>query len=133
VRFFDSTLSDNVSSGGLNKNYYFKAIEYIQQHITNPHFYIFSDDPERAISIISLNENQFTLIKHNIGDELAYADLWLMSKCKHFIIANSTFSWWGAWLSKNHEKIVIAPGFIKSEGNSFWGFEGLLPDNWIKL
>lgn len=133
VRFFDSTVSGKDVSGGLNTNYYFKAIEYIKQRINSPHFYIFSDDPERALSIIPLEENQFTLIKHNIGDKMAYADLWLMSKCKHFIIANSTFSWWGAWLSINHGKIVIAPGFIKHEGNSFWGFDGLLPDNWIKL
>ena len=52
-----------------------------------------------------------TTVAHNKGDALAYADLWLMSHCNHFIIANSTFSWWGAWLAANSDKQIIAPVF----------------------
>jgi hypothetical protein len=64
---------------------------------------------------------------------MAYADLWLMTQCQHFIIANSTFSWWGAWLAENPDKQVIAPGFEMRYGSMSWGFDGLLPDEWIRL
>jgi hypothetical protein len=72
------------------------------------------------------------LVAHNHGDENAYADLWLMTQCSHFIIANSTFSWWGAWLSTYNDKIIIAPR-IKMDGLGAWGFEGLVPETWLKI
>ena len=55
-----------------------------------------------------------------------------MSLCQHNIIANSTFSWWGAWLSESPGKVIIAPGFEKREGVSWWGFKGLIPSDWIR-
>ena len=80
-----------------------------------------------------LPDGRVTLVAHNQGDEAAYADLWLMTQCQHFIIANSTFSWWGAWLASHVGKYVIAPGFEMREGKMWWGFDGLLPDEWIKV
>jgi hypothetical protein len=80
-----------------------------------------------------LPDARVTLVTHNQGDEHAYADLWLMTQCQHFIIANSTFSWWGAWLAEHMDKRVIAPGFEMRQGKMWWGFKGLLPSAWIRL
>ena len=97
------------------------------------HYFIFSDQLEAARARIPLPDARVTLVAHNRGDELAYADLWLMTQCQHFIIANSTFSWWGAWLSERGGKKVIAPSTSFQHGKMAWGFDGLLPDDWIKL
>jgi hypothetical protein len=56
-----------------------------------------------------------------------------MSLCENLIIANSTFSWWAAWLCKFHKKIIIAPNQIINGKTTNWGFNGLIPDSWIKL
>jgi hypothetical protein len=131
VRFFDephATAINNTPS-----NYYLRAIEAMETLVAGAHYFIFSDRPDDARARVPLPDSRVTVIKHNYGDENAYADLWLMTHCQHFIIANSTFSWWGAWLGKNLSKIVIAPGFVvtgKAKETS-WGFEGLLPDHWI--
>ncbi len=81
---------------------------------------------------MKLPDDQVTCVDHNQGEDQAYADLWLMTQCKHFIIANSTFSWWGAWLANFKSRIVIAPN-IKISGLSAWGFVGLIPDDWELL
>jgi len=80
--------------------------------------------------LIALPKERVTVISHNKGDENAYADLWLMTQCKHFIIANSTFSWWGAWLGENADTIVIAPNIVV-RGITSWGFKGLIPKRWL--
>jgi uncharacterized protein (DUF1499 family) len=86
-------------------NYYKRAIDYIKNEIENPIFYIFSDD------IIWCKEN-FSFLKEKVfidKTENLIDDLELMMHCKHNIIANSSFSWWGAWLNTNKQKIVISP------------------------
>lgn len=89
------------------KEYYQKAIDYIASKIKNPHFYIFSNDFAWVKENIKTGYEQ-TIV--DINDEShGYFDLELMRHCQHNIIANSTFSWWGAWLNKNPDKIVIAP------------------------
>ncbi len=89
----------------LTNQYYDQAIEYIKENIDNPHFYIFSND------ITWTKENLKLDVPHTFVDwnKRDYEDLQLMTFAKHHIIANSTFSWWGAFLSKNKNKIVIAP------------------------
>lgn len=86
--------------------YYRKAIDEISKKVSNPHFYLFSDDPEWLADNFPIHYPA-TIITHNKNQE--HEDLRLMSSCKHHIIANSSFSWWGAWLSAYHEKNVIAP------------------------
>ena len=129
-RYFD--IADS-GPDNLPLDYYNKAIKRIREEVISPHFFIFSDKPELAAENLTFSEGEYTLVQHNQGDEMAYADLWLMKQCRHFIIANSTFSWWGAWLSENKDKVIIAPKLDKKFGESWWGFDGLLPSTWILL
>ncbi|MBZ1350117.1 alpha-1,2-fucosyltransferase [Alcaligenaceae bacterium LF4-65] len=131
VRFFDSP--DIVGGNNATSEYYKKALAAMQERVPTAHYFLFSDDIVAARALIDLSEHQITVVSHNPSDATAYADLWLMTQCKHFIIANSTFSWWGAWLSAYQDKIVIAPGFVIQGSKTAWGFDGLLPDSWIKI
>jgi hypothetical protein len=131
VRFFDEPYAEGINN--ISSLYYARAINKIQKIVPDAHFFIFSDNPESISSYISLQDINVTYVNQNKGDKYAYADLWLMTMCKHFIIANSTFSWWGAWLANNKNKHVIAPGLVKRDGQSSWGFDGLLPESWLKL
>jgi len=106
--------------------YYEKAIKKITNKIKNPTFYIFSDDIEWVKKNLKTN---FPMIF--VEGNKDYEDLILMSYCKHNIIANSSFSWWGAWLNKNPNKIVIAPKkwFVNETKNT----NNLIPKPWIQL
>jgi Glycosyl transferase family 11 len=130
VRWFDSPNSKELHN--LTTDYYHNAISIIEGKVDSPYYFLFSDDSEAASKKIYLPENRVTFVNHNRGDENAYADLWLMSQCQHFIIANSTFSWWGAWLSNYPHKIVIAPD-LKLSGVTSWGFDKLIPPEWILI
>jgi len=107
--------------------YYEDAINYISARLANPLFFIFSDDISWAKD--NLNGN-YNLVFMNPGNE-DYEDLTLMSRCKHNIIANSTFSWWAAWLNSADDKMVIAPKqwFVNNSRSTV----DLLPQNWITL
>ncbi len=135
VRFFDEPELSSPSQSAANNaadDYYQRAIAEMEERVPGAHYFLFSDCPDAARARVPLPDERITLVHHNRGDAMAYADLWLMTQCQHFIIANSTFSWWGAWLSTNPNKVVIAPGFEKREGKMWWGFKGLLPEEWIK-
>jgi hypothetical protein len=90
----------------LGLDYYQNSINRLKDQLVDPKFYVFSDDINwcrKNFMVDSLAH----YVDHNMDDEIA--ELWLMSQCKHFIIANSTFSWWGAWLSSYSGKIIIIP------------------------
>lgn len=110
-----------------NLLYYQKAIEYIYSVIISPFFYIFSDEPEWVKNNFSFLENSL-IIDWNKGKD-SWQDMMLMSHCKHNIIANSSFSWWGAWLNNNNNKIVIAP---KKWFNTFEA-PYIVPNEWIRI
>ena len=131
VRFFDAPAADGINNAP--SDYYARAVAHMETLAPGAHYFLFSDQPNAARKRIPLTDDRVTLVSHNTGDENAYADLWLMTQCKHFIIANSTFSWWGAWLAPQPGKQVIAPGFEMRQGKMWWGFAGLLPKEWIKL
>lgn len=135
VRFFDephTAASDAKAVNNAPVDYYQRAIATMEQRVPGAHYVVFSNCPQEAKARLPLSESRITLVHHNQGDDMAYADLWLMTQCQHFIIANSTFSWWGAWLSENPDKTVIAPNFLQTKGSA-WGFDGLLPEHWIKI
>lgn len=131
VRYFDEPHVE--SANNAPGNYYIRAVVEMERLAPAAHYFIFSDKPDAARARIPLPDERVTLVHHNQGDDMAYADLWLMTQCKHFIIANSTFSWWGAWLGENPDKHIIAPGFEMRQGSMWWGFKGLLPAEWVKL
>lgn len=121
--------STSVFHGICTLDYYREAIENIASHAQRPHFYFFSDEPEWVKE--NLNPGYpATFIDHN-GPDKACEDMRLMSLCKHHVIANSSFSWWGAWLCRNPEKIVIAPKrwFKKEDMNT----RNLIPEKWIRI
>lgn len=89
----------------LTSDYYQKAIGKIKERIANPHFVVFGDDPEWARRELDFGGCGMDLVTHNPEDELA--DLWLMGQCRHAIVANSSFSWWGAWLGGRHEDQAV--------------------------
>jgi len=88
-------------------DYYRSAVRWMGERVSQPQFFVFSDDPEWARENLQL-DYPTTFVSHN-GADKHYEDLRLMSQCRHHIIANSSFSWWGAWLSAYPQKIVIAP------------------------
>jgi hypothetical protein len=110
--------------------YYKNAIEKLMENINKPHFFIFSDDQQWTQQNMKLSFPT-TFVNIN-GADKDYEDLRLMSLCKHNIIANSTFSWWSAWLNDNPEKIVIAPKkwFADPIRNAEINFEDLYPKKW---
>ena len=132
VRFFKPDMEDTTSNIGLG--YYRGAIAEIQDRVGPAHFYVFSDRPAEAAQMLMLAPGTATLVDHNSGEVAAPWDLWLMSHCRHAIIANSTFSWWGAWLgdARSEGRIVIAPdpALYPAMG---WSSQRLVPDRWLTV
>jgi len=119
----------NKYHGTCSPEYYNNTIEIITSKVKTPHFFVFSDEPEWTKENLDI-KYPATYIDHN-GPENAYEDLRLMSLCKHHIIANSSFSWWGAWLNPSPDKIVIAPS--KWFSDSSINTNDLIPGNWIRI
>jgi Glycosyl transferase family 11 len=114
--------------GILSNSYYKTAILEIRKNIENAVFYVFTD------SLDLIKKDSFfkdCTIVSSIISQTHFEDLYLMSQCKHNIIANSSFSWWGAWLNNNPDKIVIAPKnwFNKGPKDTY----DLYPTSWIQL
>jgi len=109
-------------------DYYRRSVVLMKEKYADCRFFIFSDEPEWVRSNLDLGDRS-TVVDIN-PPERAEQDLRLMSMCKHFIIANSSFSWWGAWLSTNSEKTVIAPNqWFLDDRN----VKDRCPEDWIRL
>lgn len=103
-------------------SWYQRAFQKIEERIPNPIYYCFSDNLDEAKEFFG-KERNVILVDHNRSNEKAHLDMWLMSQCQAHIIANSTFSWWGAWWAQS--QLVIAP--------EKWGWDIELPPSWIIL
>jgi hypothetical protein len=129
VRRGDYVSNENAAKfhGLTGVDYYKAAVKEMTKHVKNPNLYVFSDDPDWCKKNIKFTQ-QTIYVSHNTdGSE----DMRLMKACRHNIIANSSFSWWGAWLNENSNKIVIAPNqwFSHSESNT----KDIIPGSWHKL
>jgi len=121
----------NQIHGTCSLAYYDRAIEKIRTALSKPHFFVFSDDPEWVHKNLKL-DYLTTIVDHNNADS-NYEDLRLMSQCKHNIIANSSFSWWGAWLNSNPDKIVVAPQRWFADEVKNMETADLVPVKWIRI
>lgn len=115
--------------GTCGLDYYARCVDLISGRVSNPHFFVFSDDPGWVRENLSIPFS-VTFISHN-GPKRAYEDLRLMGCCRHNIIANSSFSWWGAWLNANPDKIVLAPERWFSRPGI--DTRDLLPEAWLRV
>ncbi len=136
VRWFDT--NDHSSATNMSLSYYQAAIDVIRGQVSAPHFFVFSDDPKRSAKLLEplLAGSRHDFVDHNHASQDATSDLWLMSQCQHFVIGNSTFAWWAAWLGEQKGcSLVVAPAVNIDPGHNStaWGFPYLLPEHWLAI
>ena len=114
--------------GILDIDYYTQAIKIINRKYSNAKFYVFSDTISTAKKVLQGMEN-LKFIEYTYDNN--WEDMKLMSLCDHNIIANSTYSYWAAYLNTNENKIVIAPQqlFLMQQDNN----DNIYPNDWIKI
>jgi len=131
IRRGDYVFNSNASQthGVCNHSYYKEGVKIAAKGLKKPIVFIFSDDPDWVRKNLKLTFETF-IVDANDADN-AHQDLWLMQSCQRFVIANSTLSWWAAWLSKNQEKIVVAPRkwFLSKKLDS----SDLIPPSWVRI
>jgi hypothetical protein len=117
----------NKHHGLTDLDYYYRAVQYIKTKINNPLFFIFSDD----IDWVRINLKVENCVFVSNAKITEVEELILMSQCSHNIIANSTFSWWGAYLNQNNDKIIISPKqwTVKKTTDQL----DILPEGWIQI
>ena len=129
-------LSDGSPYSGIcTEEYYKKAILFLLEEAENPYFFVFTNDKAFCLPLLAsleIDQNHYSIIEDEpyLKDDPGF-DLFLMSKCSHNIIANSTYSWWGAYFNENPNKIVITPS--KWTQNNDPSLEDIKPRSWIRL
>jgi hypothetical protein len=110
--------------------YYRQAMETIRERVRKPFFLVFSDDIAYARENLPRGE-EMVFVDHN-DESNGHEDLRLMSACRHHIIANSTFSWWGAWLNPDPEKLVLAPKVWQND-DLVVPYPDVTPPDWLRI
>lgn len=116
----------------LEEEYYLQAMKELSKRLENPVFYIFTEDQKGSDNNFGFLKGRKFIIPPKNKNYGAVADLFLMSQCKHNIIANSSFSWWGAYLNSNSQKIIVAPSKWYRDWVKY-SIDDLLPDKWIRI
>lgn len=131
IRRGDYVQNANIASNFItcNASYYEKALAYLCEKVNNPSFYIFSDDFDWVKENLNFGNHPVSFIDWNRGDQ-SYIDMQLMSLCKHNIAANSSFSWWGAWLNTNPDKVVVCPDKWFQEEKKNAMLKDFYPEGW---
>ncbi|MCX5766091.1 MAG: alpha-1,2-fucosyltransferase [Gemmatimonadetes bacterium] len=131
-RWFGDHLPDSLEN--IPVSYYEQAVALCETKFSSPLYALFSDDIELAKARLPFLPKARTIVASTpASDPTGVRELLLMSACHHFVIANSTFSWWGAWLGCAQDKVVIAPHPRRLHSGSFWRAPELLPPKWILL
>jgi len=126
---YASVAHTNQTHGLAPIDYYREAIRVMRERVPTPIFFVFSDDLNWCRENLPLGDSP-VFVEGN-GGAMAYEDLRLMSQCRHHIIANSSFSWWGAWLNPSPLKIVIAPARWFADVNI--DTTGMIPPEWLRV
>ncbi len=113
--------------GPVRRAYYVRAVAHMLKHLQNPVFFVFSDEPDWVEKNLDLGVPLVVVRQRGPG----YEDIRLMALCKHNIVANSTFSWWGAWLNPSPDKIVTAP--MPWFRNPTVNTSTIVPAGWVRL
>ena len=119
--------------GTLDEDYFVEAANHVAKHVVDPKFYVYSDDIDWCKSTLKVPFTTHFLEYDQAQRKLEF-DLYLFSKCRHNIISNGTFSWWGAWLNTNKDKMVVAPARWcndRRERNTVNKY--LIPETWVRL
>ena len=125
--------------GWLGLDYYQRAMEMVRARVAHPHLFMFSDDIAWCKENIDFPFPTTYVESRNFSDSHAADDFSLMTQCRYFVIANSTYSWWAAWLAKHPDKFVIAPHrwFRSEEGNTpnphTKNSSSLVPETWTRI
>jgi hypothetical protein len=120
----------NAVHGTCSLAYYRQAIALVRERVIAPRFFIFSDDISWARAHLSFDDAPATFVDWN-GPEAPQEDLRLMARCRHHVIANSSLSWWGAWLSTTPGQIVVSPRDWFSTNND--RARDVVPERWIRI
>lgn len=111
-------------------SYYYRAISFFKEKLKNPQFLVFSDDIRWAREHLTIQDATVYMDEFSRYED--FEELFIMSRCHHNIIANSTFSWWGAWLNPCEDKIVIAPKCWHGNKGTM-ASDSIIPVDWIKM
>lgn len=131
IRRGDFVNSTNINiHGACDIEYYKKAMKYLEEKVVNINYFIFSDDIEWVKENLAIQNAIYIDSKEK---RIPHEDIYLMSLCKNNIIANSSFSWWGAWLNQNEKKMVIAPKRWFADDKLESQSKDIVCESWVRV